>query len=1676
MFINIPKFKIHVLSENNVVEIIVFYGYYENIEELDELFRENHHDNVFRVSYANSDTVDDSPFIFSDDELDIIDRNNIRISFVSFLINEDDTIETIKNKLFIANPIYSVNQMYLMSKIEDYKTLGLDFQSFQANPFLLVEEEFELNVNNRWMTPTANNNLFLCIYENVKTFLSPDKEPFLDQYFPHRDEIISPDKILSLETFYNKIDMFYNIFQNKKNDINYIRTGGDIIGFKYMDFIIPGSHQIPVRSIFNISHSTERMPMIKYNTPKKSLNIFKFFTKEVTKTGIKIPFSSVASMNLFNNEIDKRLSVCYFINDGMFICQLFENGDIRVLFNVKTELSIHQCLDEINRGINEIFDPLLLFFTQMKINKPFLSLDFLKSIVFANLTCVIKVNDRELKLPYNCIRSVFAVENTSANTASLLYKRIPNFNLQSSMESCIEATFRRRKKIRVPDIINNLMDNYNVTESNASSIFESFFNEYKEKERLGRKLILNNPGLPISITMNPLESINIFEITKISQLEIIKTLFVFIDSMLRISKVDYTSYPMKLIRRNCLTKTEKVEVQYQEPEIVSPRLDLLSIDSPRPDLPIPRLAVEQTDAERDFLESLFDNDSDDEEEVVDIESEEKMQYGGENVEERRKRLMEDKEYVGKLLANSSLHNYFANRMEKYDKDIFKNQTEGRGYTSDCQSSQKRQPVVLTKQELDMINRENPELLNQKNDEILQYTTQEGEDLYYICPRYWCLLDNTPMTQEQVDSGQCGKIIDKKGVEEGKYVVEFFHKDVHGTKEQYKQMGPGIMKTGLPCCFSNWKSQRQKLLMSKSDKTFRFYNEEAPLITVREKIEPKEPVKKYDKFLVIQTDKFPLDEYTWSYPPKSIQIFFNDFNEDHEISELDHTIKKNELCIMRHGIENNPQKSFLSCIADIKYFNNGIKLKRTESYTNQLLGLMTTITLDTFITLQNGSLIETFAKPKRDIDMSEFAETKIYTTLQSSDELVKICSAYKNYIDFLRGDNYVDYTYTWDLMTRPEIIFANGVNLVIFELEDETRIKLICPANHYSGSFFNPQKKSVVILKSGVFFEPLFTFIKRPEVKTNPYFDTSGDLPEHIKDAFSVISSKLRDCVPLKSTDYDFERPVLLPFLIEKCKSNGMTPIQVINVRGKVVGVKMQRGETQVGFLPCFPSSINNKYEYVLLDSIEWNTYAETIAFLNSMEGDFPSKIYLQLVEDGQIIGFLTITNQFVPIEPIEWSQIKSGLKTSFSYNHYHVDNALLTNDVDNERIEYINRIKKEFELENIFCSYLIYLLNGREELQQIIELTKPIIIEEYGIRSIIEILKTIPNVVFIEDYTDVMFEKTRKCFVEEPPIYFPLANESRYYTKLATYIFRYQFIQQNLQNVNAYFMFNPVNLVIHKDEIYIMQNFIADNAFLFFKRVPFRKSTRETYDTVEPKTVLKYSTNVNFTDLITIKSPCQEKKTALRNDTWGEFFPKNTLEVSFTSNDITCSFMFALRIINQIVPYPIDKATILDILDKEYFAQMEKCARLNIDGYKRLLDILKNEGKRTTINKFIEKGIPEDKIIHTMIQSEYYLTVTDLWILFDYYKIPTVFLSSYEMKNAHNQKIFFINNGKSTRYVFIIVPKQNKIPKYKYISIDGEIFLDVDAFCQKSGIELTNIDFYEYIRNHRLKKLVIIDS
>ena len=57
----------------------------------------------------------------------------------------------------------------------------------------------------------------------------------------------------------------------------------------------------------------------------------------------------------------------------------------------------------------------------------------------------------------------------------------------------------------------------------------------------------------------------------------------------------------------------------------------------------------------------------------------------------------------------------------------------------------------------------------------------------------------------------------------------------------------------------------------------------------------------------------------------------------------------------------------------------------------------------------------------------------------------------------------------------------------------------------------------------------------------------------------------------------------------------------MNLRGKIVGLLVTDNKGVQGFLPCYPSSVDTKYnydyDYITNDAI-WNSYSQTYTFLN----------------------------------------------------------------------------------------------------------------------------------------------------------------------------------------------------------------------------------------------------------------------------------------------------------------------------------------------------------------------------------------------------------------------------------------------------------------------------------------------
>ena len=63
---------------------------------------------------------------------------------------------------------------------------------------------------------------------------------------------------------------------------------------------------------------------------------------------------------------------------------------------------------------------------------------------------------------------------------------------------------------------------------------------------------------------------------------------------------------------------------------------------------------------------------------------------------------------------------------------------------------------------------------------------------------------------------------------------------------------------------------------------------------------------------------------------------------------------------------------------------------------------------------------------------------------------------------------ITHKYLWDFIQRENILYKNGVNLIIFENND-----ILCPIGEDIFNFYDENKKTILILKSDNYYEPIY---------------------------------------------------------------------------------------------------------------------------------------------------------------------------------------------------------------------------------------------------------------------------------------------------------------------------------------------------------------------------------------------------------------------------------------------------------------------------------------------------------------------------------------------------------------------------------------------------------------------------
>jgi hypothetical protein len=1075
--------------------------------------------------------------------------------------------------------------------------------------------------------------------------------------------------------------------------------------------------------------------------------------------------------------------------------------------------------------------------------------------------------------------------------------------------------------------------------------------------------------------------------------------------------------------------------------------------------------------------------------------------------------------------------YWQKRMETYDPTLFKTIKNDKfnSYSRICPANVRRQPVILTKEQLNKIKEEYPDEL--KQEDILKYSATEGKDFYYICPRYWCFLTNSYITKEDVDKGVCGGIIPQsaKTIPKGKYVYEFFSEQSHGSQENYLKHYPTFHSKKrtdegyfIPCCNRIWNTEAQRKLKKEAEEHLQIRNEieDEPNKLLIKKISPRPvikpiqtitpsksidtEVKKQNLNYVIGPERFPIEKNKWGYLPPSIQYFFNESAFECQVSAINKNIKENHLCLLRMGVENSLNQSFIACLSMIKYYNKDTYI---PSISEMKEIIIQSINLDNFIQLQNGNLITYFGETERHVDIynEKYRSTNVYKKIETHGEfLKKVIIAYENFIDYLRNDEVlIDYTYLWDLISMPNpLLFTSGLNLVILEIPDNDatmNVEIICPSNHYSQEIWDSRRSSIFIIKKNNQFEPIFSLFKKKkkliiqEIVGKKFSEFDKTLPSNIKIILTKIIKPifLQNCKPLNSNpqQYDFYLPIELNKIIKEInKKHYIILSQVVNFNGKMIGLKVKNKKEIECIIPCNPTFIQVDLPIQFIDEDIWNTYENTLSFLtkwfhkNSLFPENPKNNcnpFCIVVEEEQIIGFLTNTNQFISISvpvPNISSSIPPGIRVIHEDNYLMADIENMERKKDTRRINYIKKIKYETYFFNAFRNLIKILINKftnlsyRKQIQEVLE--NKLYFYTFKLKKIIYLLKKITEqYIFFTNDIDIdsidielmscinnneedcrknslcTYSVSKKCVFKIPKdnLITKTNNVLYYYSRMADELIRYYKTNQFIFQPDVYQNFENVQFKLNDNEIILIQSMITQEYFASLVPYEMNKYIKNnTIDDAEPREH-QYYTNQFATEKVIEEKACFIKKN-IQSIMWKKCFPKLYQEYVY-NNTISCSYQYIIDIIVKIRREQYSVLQIKEILIEEYTQLF-----LLENFQEKIIDILYKQGKKILI-----KQLREDKInFKFMIYSDnYFLTNLDIWILISRFQIPTLMFSSiYLLETNYFSKsiVLFDTPEKSENYLCIFTQgyKVEEPNHFKYIADENQnIFISKEKITSK---------------------------
>jgi len=1627
-----------------------------------------------------------------------------------------------KNYLYSANPFDIISSSnYVFENNNENPLVSFEYSLlFNYGDFInktiylcyandLYDFAIENSIKENYITknyfPLLSNNSIL-----NKQQLIENRQDLLKQ----NDDLNVLHQLRKFET----IDVFYKIFYSKSSELNYINKG--IQSFHMV--LHPETKTIfPLEAIFKNIHVSSSMPYIKYNPGVRHENLYRLYSTKISKTGKKIPYLSKSTIMNLSKQTGKSKQISFYIkneeDEDEYYIDFEYNGNIHIKSIMKN--SVNQ--EQLNRIIKKILNPIIDHLNDIleqngyKIHK-FINLNAM-NIEFIDMKLVysIIVGDKKINLiDYkNCLTSIFNIpsfENISDGT-NLTYKIVENFREMDELSSMIRDIYEKTGNERA--IVVNLMENFKITENEALIKISQFLNDFTRIQ--GRFInketdIAETPGFQTLFQFKPFERKFTIEIDNISSIKYIHHIDIYLDSFLRLflkpGSIDFglkyvkkicskpiheveqklnTVIAPKEIRMQPITFTKKIalplfdaedEIDIKENEIEQTEGNFNIIEKmeeeesyeegmifdddeeePEPNVEITDKMLaeankiqEQKDDEEEEEGMIFDDDDDDENEEQDENSRE-ISKGGEG------EILEDKDLDGKIFKKND---FFFKKMTSLDRKLFVIE-ESNGFTSyprQVPTNTNLQPVILTEEEKEKIDREHPNSYSK----AIKYGSDPEKPYYYICPRYWCLKTNTSITEKEVKSGICGKVMepnsDNKPIKPGHYVYEFTDPKYHkNDKGEYVQHYPGFINPTshpdnlcLPRCYNNWdnpsrKKRREQCLNPNLEKN----------------VDKDSDIQNTN--YIIGVERVTIPQQRFGFLPPSIETFFN-IDHNKVVSKNNSAlIKDNTPILLRYGIEQNKNKSFIGCLADIysEYMNINSSTKKTNvpKIKEMIEIIKKSISLDMFIKYHNGSLPSIFKSKKKivldQVELEEHSNTDFYNSIDFTNEhqvdfLEDTVLAFNNFMDWLNDENsIIDYTYLWDFITNNNSkLFESGLNLVILNIVNNDitdNMEIICPTNPYSSKMYDPRKNTVFILKRNDVFEPIYLYeINNKTVNVTKLFHEArpnkSNVIKNIKRILKIIQNTMTNtCYPKSSMPkvYKFKKNILAFKLYSLLKNINYNVVsQIMNYQGKIIGLlaSEENGNGVTIFIPCFPSSKLEDIKIQFMDDDIWKDYRTTRDQLIKLSEVSEKKIFsnpkMKIIEDNLIVGILTETNQFIKVEPPQENIEEDDLEIVNNSDYLVADNTIInTKEQDSERVDITKKIFLESQFYNAFRTNIRTLLNDpinkeiREKLLTIINNSNDYYLLrldkiEYYLRKMAK-----GNIVFTDISPEVlnMLEEVstcttncndkKYCLIEDETCKLMLPNKhllsnydnkTIYFGRMADELLRYNRIKLFMFQPKTYLNLGNNEYKINKDEFIMLQSLLTNEYFENLS--PFHQSEYLNNITFE---LAKPSVSNRYDNVVPLNEQGIEIESEGIIDDLSVQCIIGTREVIgradgfwkniFPRNCKEILFNNSNRCSFYVLIYILQEKTQKLLSIEDLKRTLWSVYKKYIDKYSvKIEDILYKQGKRDIIKSIKSNAITLEALI---MSESYYLTELDIWIFANEYKLPIILFSTNPFKN-----------------------------------------------------------------------------